>query len=168
MVKNSNNLSLLTFGMKEDPDYSDGCFISNDTLSLLNDIEHPDNTKVLYIVEHVGDIEEQKKEIKEIIDVFKNAKNWVVVSSSYVSVVDFPEEEYFDPQENPDYEGDKKPVPYDEVLSKQDKMFEELGFVDYNFYVAYENSHVWIYPNELGLKVLEYAKELRNGGCIHG
>lgn len=95
MVNDSKNLSLLTFGMKEksdDYDYSNGCFISNDTLGLLHDIEHPDNSKVLYITEHIGDIEDQKKEIKEIVDVFKNAKNWVVVSSSYVSVVDFPEE----------------------------------------------------------------------------
>lgn len=171
MVNDSKNLSLLTFGMKEksdDYDYSNGCFSSNDTLGLLHDIEHPDNTKVLYIAEHVGDIEDQKKEIKEIVDVFKNAKNWVVISSSYVSVVDFPKEKYYDPQENPNYDGDKKPVPYDEVIAKQDKMFEELGFVDYNFYVNYENSHAWIYPNELGLKVVELARELQNGGCIHG
>ena len=48
----------------------------------------------------------------------------------------------------------KKPVPFDEVLTRDSKMFQELGFVYVNDLCKFETSLAFVYPNKLGKTVI--------------
>lgn len=165
-------LGLLTFDTKKvnevsnkPKSVSDLSFIVSDTAELL--IKANENSKILHIYTHEGSIEEQKEAIKEFVDMFKISTNWVVITESYVSIYDYPEDEYYDDTNHNEVEriknkqDGKKPVPFDKVLSEQDKMFKELGFLDLNFYVNYEYKHAWILDNVLGNTVVDIAKRLQ-------
>ncbi len=98
-----------------------------------------------------GNTEEKSEAIKNICDHYKD-DNYIICTAAYVDKDEFPEDMYYDPYTEPPVKG-KEPVPYKEVLERESKMLEGLGFVNINNFVQYETKVAYIYPNALGKKI---------------
>jgi hypothetical protein len=134
-------------------------FIHTDTVGNLMLMEQP--ASIIEIYKYSGDQEAKKKEIEEIIAEYGNNEDVVIITTAYVSTEEFPETEYYDSRSfdkeyiNQSKLENKKPVPYDEIISRESKLLESIGFLDFNDYVGYENKKAYIYGNNLGKKILE-------------
>ena len=114
-----------------------------------------DTAKIVNIYKHVGPEREQVAKIREVLDKYKN-NNVVICTDAYISCEEFPVSEWC--LEVRDAEPGKKLLPVKEVVKRESKILESLGFVDVNWYVGYEYKRAFIYPNEAGKKVIEYWK----------
>lgn len=95
---------------------------------------------------------------KELDDYFSCRKlnNTVFCIAAYLSKKEFSPEEYYLYEE----EEGKKPLPADEILERDSKVLIESGFVNVNDFVRYEYKVAFIYPNLIGLQVIEKINEL--------
>ena len=135
-----------------------------DLFGILTMMEKPKTTVVL-ILNYNGTQEQKEESIKELISMYENKDDVVIITWAYVSTKEFPEAEYYDDTSLRDLEESialgKKPVPFDEVLERESKLLESIGFIDFNEYVGYENSRAYLYGNPLGKEVTEYAVKLQ-------
>lgn len=133
-------------------------FMINDIIAILQDRNI--KAAVIYISNYYGNDKYKKFMFNKLVDAFKFYNDVVICTSASVFIEDFPETEYYDPNDkNCEDVGDKKPVPFDEEIERQSKIIESAGFVDFNFYVNYEFSKAYIYPNKLGKKILDICKD---------
>ena len=139
-------------------------FLVDDTILLLSEI-NKDST-IVYIQNYYGSQEEKKELIEEIVSLFNNKEDYLILSWAYVSLDEFPEDKYYDPYLNISEEEKqgKQPIPFDEVLIRESKMLESVGFIDFNDYYGLEFSKGYIYNNKLGNEVINYHKNLSNKG----
>lgn len=126
-------------------------FIIQDTLGFCKMLDLENGTRIVNIYNYTGE-QKDMTEVKEIVDTFKDD---IIITSACASTVEFPDSEY---TLNDKLEPNKKLVPIDEVVERETKKLEEVGFVDFNFYVDYKNKRAMIYQNDLGNKILEAAK----------
>lgn len=95
---------------------------------------------------------------KDKADILKNymqnkPKDELYITTAYISYEEFPESEYYIFEDEKDI--NKKLIPVNDVLKRENKILEEAGFVNVNNYVGYEYKTAFIYPNELGQKVID-------------
>lgn len=93
---------------------------------------------------------------KNKADIFKDyMKNMpedeLYITTAYISYEEFPYDEYYIFENDKDV--NKKPLPVNEVLERENKILEDAGFVNVNNYVGYEYKTAFIYPNEIGQKL---------------
>ena len=137
-------------------------FMIQDILGVLMRMERTDTTLV-FIQNYYGTQEEKQKALEEVLSIFKDKDNIVILSWAYVSITEFPESEYYDPSfgeysehvQKSIMEG-KKPVPYDEIIERESKLLESVGFIDINDFVGYEHCKAYLYGNSLGNEVINF------------
>lgn len=99
---------------------------------------------------------------KNKADIFKDyMKNMpedeLYITTAYISDEEFPYDEYYIFENDKDV--NKKPLPVNEVLERENKIMEDAGFVNVNNYVGYEYKTAFIFPNEIGQKVIDVINE---------
>lgn len=106
--------------------------------------------------------EKQLEECKNFIEKqLKNNPESIILTSAYISLEEFPKEEYcFDYEKNKDMNKYKKVLPVDDILKRESDILERLGFVSINNYVGYEYKVAFIYPNEIGKEIIDYINNL--------
>ena len=129
-------------------------FMINDIMGFLKDI---DPTASVARLHYLG--KAKKEEFEEYINAHKSDNN-VICVAAYASKVEFPPEKYY--LYEIDKEKGKKLLPLKEILERESKVLEECGFNDINEYVQYETQVPFIYPNEIGLKVINAMRESVN------
>ena len=82
----------------------------------------------------------------------------VFITRAYASTDRFPEDLFY--IDDKDASKKKIKLPIDDILKKEHKAFEKLGFVSINDYVQYENSEAFIYPNRIGLRLKDHFTDL--------
>lgn len=121
-------------------------FMVCDILGILEELKP--NTKIIELDYEYN--ENLKKEFDDYLAEHKS-EDTVFCTVAYVSIKEFPEEEYYIRDE----EAGKKPLPYDKVLERDSKVLTECGFININDFIGYEYKVAFIYPNEIGNKVIE-------------
>lgn len=95
-------------------------------------------------------------------DYMKNIpEDELYITTAYIATEEFPDTEYylFETENNSDVNKNKKPIPVNEVLERENKILEDAGFVNVNNYVGYEYKTAFIFPNEIGQKVIDKMNE---------
>lgn len=127
-------------------------FMVNDIIGFLKDI---DPTASVARLHYLG--KAKKEEFEEYINAHKSDNN-VICVAAYASKVEFSPEKYYLYEK----EDGKEQLPLKEILERESKVLEECGFNDINEYVRYETQVPYIYPNEIGLKVINAMRESVN------
>lgn len=98
--------------------------------------------------------------IKGIIPMMEKVSEYPIVflTRAYVSTDRFPEDLFY--IDDKDASKKKMKLPIDDILKKEHKAFEKLGFVSINDFVQYENSEAFIHPNRIGLKLKDHFADL--------
>lgn len=129
-------------------------FSVTDVASVLEGIKR--DVDIVRIVTYEGTQEEKKNDIKKAIQLL-GAENddKVILIDAFASTKEYPTEEYYlvCPEEG------KKELPIKEVLERESKMLDDIGFESINFYVRYEYKIAYIYPNKIGLEVINFMKD---------
>jgi hypothetical protein len=88
--------------------------------------------------------------------------NAIIAITAHLSTLEFPREEYYDPDNARDIEskGNRKPLPWDSILERESCMLADAGFININHYVDYEYKIAFIYNNAAGRKVAEKITEI--------
>lgn len=99
---------------------------------------------------------------KNKADIFKDymknkPEDELYITTAYISDKEFPYDEYYIFEDEKDV--NKKPLPVNEVLERENKIMEDAVFVNVNNYVDYEYKTAFIYPNEMGQKVIDIMNE---------
>lgn len=99
---------------------------------------------------------------KNKADVFKDyMKNMpedeLYITTAYISCEEFSPNKYCIFKNEKDV--NKKLIPVNEVLERENKILEDAGFVDVNNYVGYEYKTAFIFPNKIGQKVIDKMNE---------
>lgn len=152
-------------GWKNEDDINNEMFMVRDLFGVLTAMGRTDAT-VIVILNYNGTQEEKAEALKDIISLFDSKDDVVILTWAYVSTKEFTELEYYNQyNKNEDYikeskEANKKPIPYNEIIERESKLLESVGFIDFNFYVNYEFSNAYLYGNSLGKEVINTAKNL--------
>lgn len=139
-------------------------FMVEDVLGALMRMERTDAT-VVFIQNYYGTQEEKQKYIKDLLSLCENQENILILSWAYVSTNEFKEDEYYDQHDfDEDYikesiEAGKKPIPFEDIIERESKMLESIGFVDINDFVGYEFSKAYVYGNSLGNNLVEFINQ---------
>lgn len=143
-------------------------FAIDDVIGLLqeNKEEFDENFNRLIVNYHFSSSSDNALEdFKAFIDEF--GKDYIIIIDTFVSRKEFPEDKYYlmcgesiigavDNIEN------KKPVPIDETLEREDKILREIlnnNILDINKMVDYNYKVPYIYLNDYGKIVAKYYKE---------
>lgn len=107
-------------------------------------------------------LDKNKAEVlKEYLKDIPNDELYII--EAYISVVEFPIDKYC----LYDTPNKRYPlIPIDKVLTRENKIMEAAGFVNVNDYVDYEYKTAFVYPNEIGKKLIEIMKQ-KVVGCKH-
>lgn len=127
-------------------------FMISDIIHMMKN--HSINKPILSIETNEGTEEYKKKYLDEIISKF--SKDYIICTSSYASMNEFPESKYYLRASEPE-EG-KELLPINEILDREKKILEEKGFMSINSYVAYEYKEAFIYLNNEGKILASYMK----------
>lgn len=155
-------------------------FVVSDVLGILTELEMPDDIQIVEIVnydtfvdnkksfdyEETFDVEACKVRIKEFLASL-NMDKVCVVSSSYISTTEFSPEKYYMESDyvTEEDKANKKPIPEQEVLSRNGLMLSDLEFVNINKYIGYEFKEAFLYTgNNIGRMVYEKILNIINGG----
>ena len=155
------NLTVKIFNCLDDTtyDFGDMMFLIFDTFGLLEETNHKD-TPVVFIQNYNGTQEEKAKTISDFVSLYEG-KNVAIVSWAYVSTEEFSEEKYYDPYEahHEDDISKKIPIPYEEVIERESKLLESVGFININNFCNYEFAKVYIYSNQIGKEIVKLIDE---------
>ncbi len=141
--------------------YGGNEFMVSDIITIKKDIKDIAEKEIRIVnIYACGDTEEKSEAIKNICDHYKD-DNYIICTAAYVPariwLDEFPDDIY-------DYLCNKLPaendidIPYKEVLERELKMLEGLGFVNINNIVQYGRV-AYIYSNTLGKKIVDYIKD---------
>lgn len=132
-------------------------FFTADVKGALTELDMPD-TKIVMLQWDTQGIELDR--ISQWNQYLKRTdNNTVILTTAYISTEEFPESEWYLPDEENDDTGTKKPIPADAVLKRQMRILEAVGFVNVNGFVRYNYKEAYIWPNEVGIKVIGLFKE---------
>lgn len=118
------------------------------------------NRKRIHMLEAFDYLDKNKADAFK--DYMKNMpEDELYITTAYISAEEFPYTEYylFETENNSDLNKNKKPIPVNEVLERENKILEDAGFVNVNNYVDYEYKTAFIFPNEIGQKVIDKMNE---------
>lgn len=134
-------------------------FIENDVLGAMEELDIHDHY-LAFIRSYEGTQEEKVKLIKEQVKLL-DKMGCVIITDAYISNTEFPASKYVLPNfDRTDSLDDREVIPVDEVLERESKLLESLGFISINDYVDYEWKVAYIYGNELGKKIANHLKEI--------
>lgn len=160
-IRGAEKLLLKIYKGWDEESLNNESFMIGDMLSLLTRMERNDAILV-FIQNYYGTQEEKAEAIKEVLSLFEDNKNVVILTWSYVSTDEFKEDEYYDQYSfDKEYreksiEAGKKEIPFDEVVERESKLLEELGFKDINDFIGYEFSKAYLYNNSLGKEMINF------------
>lgn len=166
-IRGAEKLLLKIYKEWDEESLNNELFMIEDMLSLLIRMERNDAT-VVFIQNYYGTQEEKVKTIKEVLSLFENKDNVVILTWAYVSTDEFKEEEYYNQYDfdkdyiNESVENGKKPIPFDEVIERESKLLEDIGFIDINDFIGYEYSKAYLYDNTLGNEVVNFINTIHN------
>lgn len=161
-IRRGEKLLVKIYNGMDEESIKDKPFMIQDVLGALMRMERTDVTLV-YIQNYYGTQEEKAEFIKDLVSLFENKENVVILSWAYVSTDEFNEEEYYNQYDfDKDYikesiEAGKKPIPFDEVIDRESKLLESVGFIDINNFVGYEYSKAYVYGNKLGNELANFV-----------
>ena len=130
---------------------TDGSFIMSDIYAIAKDIIS-DNKKldIMYIHTYSDVRSEAIDSIKSLI---QNNPNHIIISTAYISVRKYPQDEWYLNHNEDDTKKSKLP---DTVFDYGIGILEELGFININSFISYEYSIAYIYVgNEIGKKIAD-------------
>lgn len=127
-----------------------GSFFTEDIKGII-DI---DNDKI-HDIDVIDYLDKNKAEVlKEYLKNIPNDELYII--EAYISEDEFPKDKYH----LYEFEQSELPlIPVDKVLERENKIMEDAGFVNVNNYVDYEYKTAFIYPNEIGKKVIDIMNE---------
>lgn len=154
-------------------------FVVSDVLGILSELDMPDDIQIVEIInydtfvdnkksfdyEETFDVEACKVRIKEFLASL-NMDKVCIVSSSYVSTIEFPEAKYYMESEYvlEEEKANKKPIPEQEILTRNSVMLADLGFININEYTHYEYKEAHLYTgNKIGKDVLMKIIDILGG-----
>lgn len=114
---------------------------------------------VVEIDRYSGTQEEKPDIIKRVCTAFpdEEEKKFVICTRACAGTEEFPGSGYYDPgEERSGMHDGRKPVPFSEIIRRESVMLEDIGFVDFNQVVSYENSKAYVYANDVGQLLLDY------------
>lgn len=134
-------------------------FLSQDIMGFLQ--ISGKSCRLINIINHEGSKEDVTEMIKDVIDKYDDG-NTIIFTTAYLSTVEFPEKEYYLDNQilNKEKKKGKKAIPIDEVLKRESILLSSLGFIDVNFYTAYEFKIAFIYGNTIGKEIFNYWKNI--------
>lgn len=160
-IRRAEKLLLKIYKGWDEESLKNESFMIQDVLGVLMRMERSNST-VVFIQNYYGTQEEKAEAIKDVLSLFENKDDVVILTWAYVSTYEFNEEEYYD-QYNFDreylkesIEAGKKEIPFDEVIERESKLLEELGFRDINDFIGYEFSKAYLYNNSLGEEMINF------------
>lgn len=129
-------------------------FMVDDIISALQDMQ--EDATIIRIEHYEGTQKEKLAIIRNICDAYDNLPgSFVICADAHVSAKEFPLEKYYDPEFYNPKEG-KKTLPFKEVIDRERKMLEEIGFESINAVVQYSSRDAMIYTNDIGKKLITY------------
>ena len=134
-------------------------FMVQDVLDILK--KWNSNAIVINIDAYYGSDELKRKMFTDLVSAYKDKDDVIIITCAAPFVKDYPDSEFYDEYMNKymnENINGKKPIPFDEVVANQSKIIESAGFVDFNFYVQYERTKAYIYPNTMGNKIIDFCK----------
>lgn len=121
--------------------------------TIMKDKINTDTIVFINVNQISNDTEETLEFIKRYLEEYKKY-DIVICTTGAPSKIDYPESEYYLLNDNLCDSG-RKPIPIDEELEKQREYWESLGFVNVNNYCLFDYKLPFIYPNEIGNKIIE-------------
>lgn len=118
-------------------------------LMLNNDIKGP----IVHILNFDSEQEKKYFYLDNFCSVFSD--DTVILTTAYVSAEEFPEDEWYLDKPKP---GLKK-IPVNDILERESKLLESVGFININDFVQYEYKEAYIYGNEIGRKIASMCSE---------
>lgn len=138
-------------------------FIVTDTYGLCELLEIPDGTNIINIFGYTGCLVD-KEEVLRFVD--RHKEDSIIITTACASTIEFPEDKYMLPNDDVSHEqsdsivdNGKEIIPIKEVLDREVEMLESCGFKDFNFYVKYNTARAMIYGNDLGIAIINKARE---------
>ena len=132
-------------------------FMLNDIKSFSNKVDFNYIHDIYIKYDDVNKTDNLKAYIKTQKQSNPNFENDIYVTTAYISEEEFPVDKYYL------YDFQKKngleKIPAESVLDREYKILEGAGFVCINDYVGYENKTAFIFPNEIGQKVIDAMNE---------
>lgn len=160
-IRGAEKLLLKIYKGWDEESLKNESFMIQDVLGILMRMERS-NTTVVFIQNYYGTQEEKAETIKEVLSLLQNKDDVIILTWAYVSTYEFREEEYYNQYDfDKEYrkasiEAGKKEIPFDEVIERESKLLEELGFEDINNFIGYEYSKAYLYNNSLGNEVINF------------
>lgn len=87
------------------------------------------------------------------------SENTVVLTTTYISTDLYPESEWRLPGDC-DEADNRKVIPVGSVLEKEAELLEAVKFVNVNDFVRYEYKEAYVWPNNIGKRVVECMQRL--------
>lgn len=87
------------------------------------------------------------------------SEDTVVLTTAYISTDLYPESEWRLP-EDCDEVDNRKVIPVGSVLEKEAALLEAVKFVNVNDFVRYEYKEAYVWPNNIGKRVVECMQSL--------
>ena len=138
--------------LKETNGKENGSFLVNDILGTLKML-NLNNITIVNITGYSGEKEEIEESINNLLKSCSN--NDLICTTAYISKEEYPEDKYC-----LDDDPNKEKIDIDKALLPYVELFDRLGFTNTNFYTGYEYKVSFIYPNEVGKKVIDTWIEL--------
>lgn len=112
------------------------------------------DVKVISLYQEQNDDKGQR--VKEWVNYLRSlGDNTVVLTSAFVSIEEFPESDLC---LKPDSTG-RKLIHVDDVIERECEILEAVGFTNVNDFVRYEYKEAYIWPNEVGKKIIGLFKK---------
>lgn len=95
--------------------------------------------------------EEKIKDLKGFVE--NRTDEELVLTTAFISMDEFPEDKFY--LFAVDATPDKKQIPVKEVLEREIKVYEAVGFVNINQFIDYEYKIAFVYPNKIGKRIID-------------
>lgn len=131
-------------------------FVKQDVRGLLKGTPFAES-RIAEIFDLNSNKEDKKAEYKQFINTYiKGNEDVILLTRSLISETEFPPDKWcLDYQKNNPENAGKSVINDREVIQRENRILEEIGFVSINDYVGYEYGDAYIYPNKAGKTVLE-------------
>lgn len=137
-------------------------FLVKDIIGTLQDLNCTEGVTIVRIISYEGSMEEKEKGIKDIVEMASLMDTWktpyIVCTDAYISKEEYPESRYSVYPDVAASEG-KELINIRQALYPYNMMLDRLGFVNTNFYTAYQFKESFIYPSTVGKLVINHWKK---------
>lgn len=143
---------ILKDGKAELVSRTDNSFMCEDVKELMKNKDIQGN--IIHILNYDSAQEKKYFNLDSFCSMFSS--DTVILTTAYVSIEEFPEDEWYFDKPEP---GLKK-IPVDDIIERECKLLEAVGFININKLVGYESKEAYVYGNEVGRKIAVIANAL--------